>query len=218
MQTKPQATVVGVFADQEHARAAVRELRQVGFPENRIGIIVRDHTTGKDIRADWQTGHPDYTDANVAAGAAAGAATGAGIGALWALGIAAGVLPVIGPVLAGGIFASILASAAGAALTGGLVGALIGLGIPEEDAAFYESEVKGGRTVVFVQADERVNEAQGILVKHGALDRPGASRPTTPLPAPEQEVARHRTTGRQVSGTEVPPNEVIRVPVQEARR
>jgi hypothetical protein len=213
MQVQRQATVVGVFHDREHARAAINELRQAGFAENRIGMIVRDDTTGRDVRGDWQAGHPDYTDSNIAAGAATGAATGAGIGALWALGIAAGVLPVIGPVIAGGILASVLASAAGAAVAGGLVGALIGLGIPEDEAAFYESELKGGRTVVFVQADERVDEAQAILVRHGAYNRNNA--PAAGTPHAEHDVARHRLTGRQVSGNEIPAGETIRVPVQE---
>lgn len=215
MQTQRQATVVGVFHDQEHARAAVHELRQAGFAEDRIGMIVRDHTTGREIRADWQAGHPDYTDSNMAAGAATGAATGAGIGALWALGIAAGVLPVVGPVIAGGIFASIIASAAGAAVVGGLVGALVGLGVPEEEAAFYESEVTSGRTVVFVQADERVDEAQAILVRHGAYNRSNMPPAPPATPPAEHEIARHRLTGRQVSEGEVPPGETIRVPVRE---
>jgi uncharacterized protein (TIGR02271 family) len=108
---------------------------------------------------------------NAAEGAAVGAAAGVGVGALWALGIAAGFLPAIGPAIAGGLFASILTSAAGAAAVGGLVGALVGLGIPEEEAEFYESEVKAGRTIVTVKTDQRRAEAIDILHKHGATMR-----------------------------------------------
>src|SRR5207253_9660469 len=104
-------------------------------------------------------------------GAAVGAATGAGVGALWALGIAAGVLAPIGPVIAGGLLASVLASAAGGAAVAGIVGALIGLGIPEEDAKYYESEFKAGRVIVTVRAEGRSDEAWTILNRHGAYNR-----------------------------------------------
>jgi uncharacterized protein (TIGR02271 family) len=107
----------------------------------------------------------------MAEGAAAGVATGAGIGALWALGIAAGMLPAIGPVIAGGLLASVLASAAGGAAAAGIIGALIGLGIPEEDARYYEEEFKAGRTLVTVKANGRYDEALAVIRRHGGYNR-----------------------------------------------
>jgi uncharacterized protein (TIGR02271 family) len=92
------------------------------------------------------------------------------VGALWALGIAAGMLPAIGPVIAGGLLASVLASAAGGAAVGGILGALVGLGIPEEEAKYYEGEFRAGRTLVTVKADGRYDEARAILSRHGAYD------------------------------------------------
>jgi len=157
------STVVGVFADRPQAQQCVRELRQAGFREDQIGVVSRDTDSGTTAASHEKGSH-------AGAGAATGIATGAGAGALWALGIAAGVLPAIGPAIAGGILASVLASAAGTAAVGGLVGALIGLGIPEEEAKYYETEFNAGRTIVTVRADNRYDEAQAILRRHGAYD------------------------------------------------
>jgi uncharacterized protein (TIGR02271 family) len=121
-------------------------------------------------------GAADAGDTKIGEGAAIGAATGAGVGALWAIGIAAGLLPAIGPVIAGGMLASILASAAGGAAVGGIVGALVGLGVPEEDAEFYESEVEGGRTIVTVRAGTRDKLAEEIIERHNGFERRPAAK------------------------------------------
>src|SRR4051812_10340663 len=133
MATAGRSTAVGVFNTREEARRAVEELRRAGFGGDRIGGVARD---GGEAAAG-----PGGTGTGAGEGAAAGVAAGAGVGALWALGLAAGVLPAIGPVVAGGLLASVLASAAGGAAVAGLVGALVGLGIPEEEARWYEGEL-----------------------------------------------------------------------------
>jgi hypothetical protein len=160
--------VVGVFGAWEHACQAVGELRAAGFREDQLGIVARDDRLATHRR-------PDHAGTTWGEGAAAGAATGAGVGALWALGIAAGTLPALGPIIAGGLLTSILASAAGGAVVGGLVGALVGLGIPEEEALYYDSELRLGRTLVTVQTDGRRDEALAILRHHGAYDRSAAA-------------------------------------------
>jgi len=82
----------------------------------------------------------------------------------------AGLLPAIGPVIAGGTLAAILASAATGAAAAGLAGALIGLGIPEEEADYYEGEVGSGRTVVTVKAGDRYDEARQVLQRYRGHD------------------------------------------------
>jgi len=166
------STVVGVFADRAQAQQCVRELRQAGFREDQIGVVSRDTESGTTAASHEKGSH-------AGAGAATGIATGAGAGALWALGIAAGVLPAIGPAIAGGILASVLASAAGAAAVGGVVGALIGLGIPEEEAKYYEGEFNAGRTIVTVRADSRYDEAQTIVSRYGAYNMHNRSATAT---------------------------------------
>ena len=58
----------------------------------------------------------------------------AGIGAL--------AIPGVGPIIAGGALASTLAGAGIGAAAGGLLGALVGLGIPEEEARYYETGLR----------------------------------------------------------------------------
>jgi hypothetical protein len=160
-----QSTIVGVFENTSSAQAAIRDLKALGLRDDQVGMIMRstEHSTGHVEKA-------GDSGTMAAEGAAVGAATGAGVGALWALGIAANVLPAIGPIVAGGILASVLASAAGGAATAGLLGALVGLGFSEEEASYYEGEVKSGRCLVTVRAPERASEVSSILARHGAYD------------------------------------------------
>jgi len=175
-------SVVGVFHNLRDAQAAVRDLKAAGFRDDEIGVLgPGDHDGDRTTEsADGGT--------HAAEGAVAGAATGAGIGALWAVGIAAGALPAIGPVIAGGILASILASAAGGAAAAGLAGALIGMGIPEEEATYYENEFQSGRTIVTVKTMDRQDEARRILGRHSGFDmesrpdRASGMRSTTAAP------------------------------------
>jgi uncharacterized protein (TIGR02271 family) len=48
---------------------------------------------------------------------------------------------------------------------------LIGWGIPEEDASYYENEVKSGRYLVTVETTDRADEARAILHRHSGFDR-----------------------------------------------
>src|SRR4029453_3438753 len=104
-------------------------------------------------------------------GPAAGGVVAAGAGALVGLGVLAGTIPVIGPVMALGTLGTILLNAAAGAAVVGLVGALVGLGIPEDDAKFYEAEVRGGRFLVTVDAGNRESEAWAILRRAGGYNR-----------------------------------------------
>ena len=152
------STAVGVFENAGQAQLAVNELRQVGFSDDQIGFVARDQD---------REGGGD--DANAGGGAATGAVTGGLIGGL--LGAAAALLiPGIGPIVAGGVLASALGGAAIGATAGGLLGALAGLGVPEEEAQYYESEFASGRTIVTVQAGDRYEEAVAILRKQGGYD------------------------------------------------
>ena len=164
-------TAIALFDDRIQAQRAIARLKSAGFTEKEIGVTSRgdesDHGMGE-----------DRNETHAKEGAIAGVATGAGVGALWGLGILAGVLPAIGPAIAGGTLAALLSSAAVGAATAGVAGALIGLGIPEEEANYYESEFKAGRTLVTVDADARLQEAQSILVQAGGYDQRSASQRT----------------------------------------
>lgn len=161
---KKHHTAVGVFETKARADQAVSELKAAGFTDEEIGMIHRD-AEGHTVKS----GAADET--NAAEGAAIGAVAGAGVAGLVSLGVSFGVIPVIGPVLAMGPLAAALVSAAGGAAAAGIGGALIGWGIPEEDATYYEEEVKAGRYLVTVESGDRMDEARAILHRFSGFDR-----------------------------------------------
>jgi uncharacterized protein (TIGR02271 family) len=174
MAAQTQGTVVGVFSDHDRARQAIKALKDSGFTESQIGVASA-HSEGLRRVSGDDAGDDSY----VAEGATAGVAAGAGLGALWGLGILAGALPAIGPAIAGGTLAAILSSAAAGAAAAGLGGALLGMGVSKDEAEYYESELKSGRTVVTVSAGSRRSEAQSILQRYGAYDMATRSSATS---------------------------------------
>ena len=158
-------TAIAIFNDRAEAQRAIAELKRAGFTDQQIGVTARGDDTDGGHALDTEKG-----ETHAKQGAIAGVSAGAGVGALWGLGILAGVLPAIGPAIAGGTLAAILSSAAAGAATAGLAGALIGLGIPEEEASYYDQEFRAGRVVVTVQADGRYAEAQSILQRNRGYD------------------------------------------------
>jgi hypothetical protein len=156
-------TVVGVFSDRTQAQQAMQELRIAGFRDDQLGLAASGDS-------DFSTAAADESDTYAAEGGTAGLAAGAGVGALWGLGIAAGVMPAIGPAIAGGTLAAILSSAAAGAATAGLAGTLVGLGIPKEEAEYYEGELRSGRIILTVHTEGRNAEARAIQRRFGGYD------------------------------------------------
>jgi len=168
-------TAIALFDDRIQAGRAIAQLKSAGFTEKHIGVTSRgDDETDRGVG----DGHKET---HAKEGAIAGVATGAGVGALWGLGILAGVLPAIGPAIAGGTLVALLSSAAAGAATAGVAGALIGLGIPEDEANYYETEFKAGRPLVTGDAGDRVAAAQAILVEKGGYDMRTASARTSTM-------------------------------------
>ena len=163
------ATTVGVFATRDAADRAVAELKKAGYRDDQIGLVGKN-ADGKTVKTDGAG------DTHAGEGAAIGAAAGAGVAGLVSLGVSFGVIPVIGPILAVGPLAAALISAASGAAAAGIAGALIGWGIPEEDAKYYEGEVKAGRYLVTVDRGDRADDVRGVFTRHGGYDR--ATAPT----------------------------------------
>ena len=163
-------TVVGVFTDRASAERAISELRQAGFLGEHIGMVAKDER-GRVI--DTRTGHETMAEE----GATAGAIAGAGIGAAVGFAVVAGMVPVIGPAIVAGTLGTILTNAVAGAAVAGVAGALIGWGIPEEDAKYYENEVRSGRFLVTVDAGDRTTAAESIMLRHGGYNRATATAP-----------------------------------------
>ncbi|MDB5306773.1 MAG: hypothetical protein JWO38_975 [Gemmataceae bacterium] len=162
-------TTVGVFSTRAAAEQAVRDLRAAGFRDDEIGLVGRTESG----RVERTTGAGDTMAEE---GAAAGAIAGAGVGAAIGFGVLAGAIPAIGPAIVAGTLGTILTNAVAGATVAGLVGALIGFGIPEDDARYYEGEVKAGRYLVTVTANGRGAEARAILHRNGGFDRTSPAR------------------------------------------
>ncbi len=158
MGTKYEKVLIGVFPSALDARRAIEALRDEGFSDKKIGVLTQDRDGDPELRS-----LKSLEGNKAGAGAAIGATAGAGGGILWALGMATGVLPVIGPIVAGGLLTAIAAGAGAGAAAGAVVGSLIGLGVPDEEAAYYDAEFRKGRTIVLVQPGERAHVAYRIL-------------------------------------------------------
>ena len=162
MTTTGRSTVVGVFEDRAAAERAIEELRRDGFNDDQIGYVVRDNRSTTDTVTG---GQKTLAGEGAATGAISGGVVGGVLGAAAAL-----LIPGFGPAIAGGILATTLGGAAIGAAAGGLLGALVGIGIPEEEARYYQSAFEAGSVIVTVQAPDRQREALDILHRYGAYD------------------------------------------------
>jgi hypothetical protein len=162
-------TAIGVFDNEMQANEAFADLQRAGFGEDQIGFI-RRHRDPDVVEDANDVDLALEAQKEAAEGAVGGALAGAGVGGL--LGAAAALLiPGIGPVVAGGIIATAIGGATVGAAAGGVLGALVEMGIPDEEAEYYEQEFQSGRTVLTVHAPGRVDEALRIMRANGATER-----------------------------------------------
>lgn len=133
--------MTGLFNKPEHAERAYHTLRERGYDDKDINIMMSDKTRDRHFKnTDTELGNKAME------GAGTGSAIGGVLGAVVGL-ITAVALPGFGLVVAGPILASLAGAGAGG-LTGGLLGALVGAGIPEEHAKHYEQGIKDGGVVI----------------------------------------------------------------------
>lgn len=183
---------VGVFTHRRDAEQALHELRDSGFPMERVSVVVRDADRNTDM-AGAQVG--EHVGNKADEGAKVGLLSGGTLGGLGGLLIGLGMMsiPGIGPIMLAGATATTLATTlAGVgigAVTGGLLGGLIGLGIPEERARVYNERVERGHYLVIVDgSDEEIATAEAILhhrgiEEYGIYDRPNGRDATVVAPA-----------------------------------
>jgi hypothetical protein len=178
--------IVALFEERLEAEDAIRDLKNAGFTNDQIGVATQDRVGAIETRRDKGTLSPsdtedpgkiiDGTATGLAEGAAAGALTGGVIGGLVGL-ISALLIPGVGPLVVGGVLASSLLGMGVGAATGGLIGALVGMGVPEEDAKYFDAGLREGRTMVTVNnTNEAPDEAISILERHGGDLGPSRAR------------------------------------------
>ena len=186
---------IGTFPNRSAAEHALHELRDSGFPMDRVSVVAqdsksndtlagaevdnrvanRDRVTNPDRVANPErAANPDRDDNKADDGAKVGALSGGALGGLTGLlvGIGALAIPGIGPIMLAGAAATALAttvagSAIGAA-AGSLLGGLVGMGIPEERARVYNDRVSAGEYLVMVDGtDAEIGRAEAILNHRG---------------------------------------------------
>ena len=140
--------LTGMFRDKDSTEGAYRSLRDRGYSDDDINVMMSDETRDKYFSDGETELEGNKALEGTGAGAAIGGTLGAIIGGIAAIGTNV-LLPGLGLVVWGPIAAGLAGAGAGG-LTGGLVGALIGWGIPEDRAREYETGIREGGTVLGV--------------------------------------------------------------------
>ncbi|MBA3353592.1 MAG: hypothetical protein H0U23_14440 [Blastocatellia bacterium] len=146
--TKENRMLTGMFRDKDSTEGAYRSLRDRGYADDEINVMMSNETRDKHFKAGDTELEGNKALEGTGAGAAIGGTLGAIIGGIAAIGTNV-LLPGLGLVVWGPIAAALAGAGAGG-LTGGLVGALIGWGIPEDRAKEYETGIREGGTVLGV--------------------------------------------------------------------
>jgi hypothetical protein len=165
--------VTGVFEARDDADKAANQLRSLGVPQDKIGLIApgsQPETVERGVPV-TDTEEPGM---GRAMGAAVGGAMGAAGGATLGLAAATLAIPGVGPVIAFGMIGAALlgtlGAAAGAAV-GNQVEEQLGEGVPHEDIFLYEDALRHGRSVLIAYVDDdRADRAREVIKDAGAAD------------------------------------------------
>lgn len=199
--------MTGLFETASAAEEAVSRLKEIGYTQNEITVIMKDRAAAEEFAIE--------VGSSTMEGVGTGAAIGGTIGA-----VMAGVLMAVGSVaipgvglLVAGPLAAMLAGAGAGGLAGGLLGWLVGAGIPEDVAPYYERALSTGGVVVVVAAHEgEEDRVRGILNYHTmAYDLSNVPAPTAtdyPPPTPEPDSTLYPTF--------ITPENTLSTPEQDA--
>lgn len=140
--------LTGMFNDKQSTESAYQSLRDRGYSDEEINVIMSDKTRDQYYKNDPESELGTKAAEGTGIGSAIGGTLGAIVGGVAAIGTNL-ILPGLGLVVWGPLAAALAGAGAGG-LTGGLVGALVGWGIPEEQAKQYEKGIGEGGTVLGV--------------------------------------------------------------------
>jgi hypothetical protein len=158
--------VYGIYRNITQVEAAVDNLREQGFRNTDISVLLPENAGTKDFAHKKNTKAPE----GAATGAGSGAVVGGALG--WLAGIGALAIPGVGPFIAAGPIVALLAGVGVGGTLGGLVGAMVGMGMPEYEAKRYEGRIKEGGILLSVHCDNSdwVKRAKELLKETGAED------------------------------------------------
>lgn len=147
---KSNTSLFALFEKKSQLENAVKQLKQAGFAQNDISILLSNSSFDSEIRLENATKAPEGAFSGGAIGLVIGVALG------WLTGV--GILQIPGAgffISAGPLMAAVAGAGIGGTL-GGMTGALVGLGIPEYEAKRYVGFVKGGGQLLSVHIDDEV--------------------------------------------------------------
>lgn len=156
--------VVGVFDDPANAERALSGLRDAGFAPSDVGVVTRP----ADAYAEAPVGVEPAPRVDETSGILTGGLLGGVTG--WLVGLTTLAVPGVGPLLAAGpLVAAVSGSGLGAA-AGGLIGHFVAAGHEDDEAHWYEEQVRAGKLLLTVHAHDRSDEARTIMGQHGGHD------------------------------------------------
>jgi Protein of unknown function (DUF3341) len=160
----------GIYSTNTAVEHGVEALQKDGFPNSDISVLFSENPAPRTLAQALAQKQSDNVQDRAAVGGGTGALVGGAMG--WLIGMVALVIPGAGPfMVAGPIFAALVGAGVGG-LVGEIAGALMGMGMPEDDAARYEEQVKRGGILLSVHAYDlhRAKRGKEILEQTGALD------------------------------------------------
>lgn len=163
--------VVATFENNEDAQRAARNVREEGLRTDDISIVTKTEENDRSMNGGMQTnanlamteqGVEQRRTDDVSDGILTGGVLGGIAGIL--LGAGTILIPGLGLIAAAGPITGILSGA----VTGGIVGGLVDLGIPEEHSKVYEEEVRRGKVLFTMNAEENnIRRLTSILESNG---------------------------------------------------
>jgi hypothetical protein len=163
--------VYGLYKDRSEIEEAVSTLKQAGFRNTDISLLVPENEGSKDFVHQKSTKAPEGAITGGGSGAVIGGALG------WVAGVGLMAVPGLGPFIAAGPIMGTLAGMGVGGTLGSLLGALVGVGFPEYEAKRFEGRIRQGGMLLSVHCDtdEWVKRAKRLLADTGATDVAAAS-------------------------------------------
>ncbi|HZT42539.1 MAG TPA: DUF456 domain-containing protein [Chthonomonadaceae bacterium] len=184
--------ITGLFDTEAAAEQAVVALRQIGYSQNEISIIMRDRRAAVDLA--------DESGVRTMEGVGTGALWGGAFGAIIAALVAGPVgWLVIGPL------ATVLAGVGAGGIIGGILGGLIDAGLPPDVMPYYERGLNEGGVVVAVACHPGDEARVQRILQGGSVAWGGYNTPAYVTPAYASRYA-DLTPPRSVSTTPLAAN------------
>lgn len=166
----------GLFSNQQQVESALGRLKETGFPMEKVSVVHQPAESGSDKDIETLTGEEVLTEAEferdrnlepIAKGALNAGLWGSLGGGLVA-GIASLALPAVGGAVA---LVGLAAGGFYGAVSGGLIGGATGVGLSDEKAKYYDSQLeKGDYLVIVTGSEDEIAGAKSVLEASGIQD------------------------------------------------